>query len=219
MRRRTIAILVARRRGRRRARGLASGPLHPVAGRGRGRRSAPPASPILVPAEERLLSTDIVTRGTARFGSPRCSRWRRRAEEWAPDRHPPAGRWHRARRGRRRDDRVGQAGVPSRGQRALVSRPGPGHRGRGRAPAGAGPGTPRLRSRARRTASTATDTEAAVAELYGAAGYDPVRATEEQLADIRPLEAESRRERSRRSGRPASCGRGDLRPEPACPCH
>src|SRR3972149_6275969 len=34
-------------------------------------RTAPPsAAPILVPAEERVLSTDIVTRGTARFGSP-----------------------------------------------------------------------------------------------------------------------------------------------------
>ena len=34
-------------------------------------RTAPPqASPILVPAEQRVLSTDIVTRGTARFGSP-----------------------------------------------------------------------------------------------------------------------------------------------------
>jgi len=34
-------------------------------------RTAPPAAaPILVPAEERILSTDIVTRGTARFGSP-----------------------------------------------------------------------------------------------------------------------------------------------------
>jgi len=35
-------------------------------------RTAPPeASAILVPVEERVLSTDIVTRGTARFGSPR----------------------------------------------------------------------------------------------------------------------------------------------------
>ena len=35
-------------------------------------RTAPPAaSPILVPAEERVLSTDILTRGTGRFGSPR----------------------------------------------------------------------------------------------------------------------------------------------------
>ena len=33
-------------------------------------------------------------------------------------------------------------------------------------------------------------TEAAVAALYGAARYEPVRATEEQLAAIRPLEAE-----------------------------
>lgn len=34
-------------------------------------RTAPPvASPILVPAENRVLSTDVVTRGTARFGSP-----------------------------------------------------------------------------------------------------------------------------------------------------
>jgi len=34
------------------------------------RTAPPPAAPILVPAEERVLSTDIVTRGTARFGSP-----------------------------------------------------------------------------------------------------------------------------------------------------
>ena len=33
-------------------------------------------------------------------------------------------------------------------------------------------------------------TEAAVAELYGAASYEPARATEEQLAAIRPLEAD-----------------------------
>jgi multidrug efflux pump subunit AcrA (membrane-fusion protein) len=34
-------------------------------------RTAPPsASPILVPVEERVLSTDIVTRGTGRFGAP-----------------------------------------------------------------------------------------------------------------------------------------------------
>ena len=32
--------------------------------------AAPVASPILVPAEERVLSTTVVTRGTARFGSP-----------------------------------------------------------------------------------------------------------------------------------------------------
>jgi len=36
-------------------------------------RTAPPqASPILVPVEERVLSSDIVTRGTARFGLPRA---------------------------------------------------------------------------------------------------------------------------------------------------
>ncbi len=34
------------------------------------RTASPPASPILVPAESRVLSTDVVTRGTARFGSP-----------------------------------------------------------------------------------------------------------------------------------------------------
>ncbi len=34
-------------------------------------RTAPPAAaPILVPAEERVISADIVTRGTGRFGSP-----------------------------------------------------------------------------------------------------------------------------------------------------
>lgn len=35
------------------------------------RTTPPKASPILVPAESRVLSTDILTRGTARFGSPR----------------------------------------------------------------------------------------------------------------------------------------------------
>src|SRR5574341_1390459 len=35
-------------------------------------RTAPPApSPILSPVEERVLTSDIVTRGTARFGLPR----------------------------------------------------------------------------------------------------------------------------------------------------
>ena len=34
------------------------------------RTAPPPASAILVPAEQRILSTDIVTRGTVRFGSP-----------------------------------------------------------------------------------------------------------------------------------------------------
>jgi multidrug efflux pump subunit AcrA (membrane-fusion protein) len=34
------------------------------------RTAAPDASPIMVPVEERLLSTDVVTRGTGRFGSP-----------------------------------------------------------------------------------------------------------------------------------------------------
>ncbi len=34
------------------------------------RTSAPQASPILVPVEDRLLSSDVVTRGTGRFGSP-----------------------------------------------------------------------------------------------------------------------------------------------------
>src|SRR5690349_1789085 len=34
-------------------------------------RTAPPApSPILVPVEERVLSSDVITRGTARFGMP-----------------------------------------------------------------------------------------------------------------------------------------------------
>jgi peptidoglycan hydrolase-like protein with peptidoglycan-binding domain len=34
------------------------------------RTAAPNAAPILVPAEERVISTDIVTRGTVRFGAP-----------------------------------------------------------------------------------------------------------------------------------------------------
>src|SRR5437763_1431294 len=34
------------------------------------RTAAPTPSPILVPVEKRVLSTEIVTRGTARFGAP-----------------------------------------------------------------------------------------------------------------------------------------------------
>src|SRR5687768_12499021 len=34
------------------------------------RTAAPTPSPILVPVEERVLSSNVVTRGTARFGSP-----------------------------------------------------------------------------------------------------------------------------------------------------
>ena len=34
------------------------------------RTASPSPSPILVPVEERLLSTEVVTRGTGRFGSP-----------------------------------------------------------------------------------------------------------------------------------------------------
>src|SRR5574341_2041480 len=34
-------------------------------------RTAPPTpSPILVPVEERILTSDVITRGTARFGLP-----------------------------------------------------------------------------------------------------------------------------------------------------
>ena len=34
------------------------------------RTAPPPPSPILVPVEERVLSADVVTRGTVRFGLP-----------------------------------------------------------------------------------------------------------------------------------------------------
>ena len=34
------------------------------------RTAPPPAAPILVPIEKRVLSSDIVTRGTARYGLP-----------------------------------------------------------------------------------------------------------------------------------------------------
>ena len=53
-----------------RQRGLAGWHAHRIAGR-RGRADRPtPASPILVPVEERILSADVVTRGTVRFGLP-----------------------------------------------------------------------------------------------------------------------------------------------------
>ena len=48
---------------------LASSTIHSPAELA-ARTSPPDASAILVPAEERVLSSDIVTRGTARFGSP-----------------------------------------------------------------------------------------------------------------------------------------------------
>ena len=69
MKRRTIAIIVVAVVVVAALAGWLAGHFIQSPAEAAARRSAPPASPILVPAEERLLSTDIVTRGTARFGS------------------------------------------------------------------------------------------------------------------------------------------------------
>ena len=64
------------------------------------RTNAPVAAPILVPAEERVLSTDIVTRGTARFGSPQqLSLAVVRPQDPRRRGRPPAGRRQGAQRG------------------------------------------------------------------------------------------------------------------------
>jgi peptidoglycan hydrolase-like protein with peptidoglycan-binding domain len=154
------------------------------------RRSAPEPSPILVPAEERSLSTDVIARGTARFGSPRKLaltptelKSGRQVVTSIPARGSKlvegavvltvSGRPVFVLEGRQptyRDLGPGMSGRDVRQLEAALAR------------LGLGPLVVDGRFD--------TGTENAVARLYSRAGFEPMSASEEQLAGIRPLEAE-----------------------------
>ena len=153
------------------------------------RRAPPEASPILVPAEERLLSTDVVTRGTARFGSAQTlslTPTALKSGRAVVTRLPEVG------------DELAEGDVVmtvSGRPVFLLEGSEPSYRDLG----------PRIKGEDVRQLEAAIErmgidpgpvdglfgnrTESAVVQMYRAAGYNPVRATEEQLAEVRPVEA------------------------------
>jgi Putative peptidoglycan binding domain len=153
------------------------------------RRSAPEASPILVPAEERLLSTDVVTRGTARFGSPQTlslTPTALKSGRAVVTRLPEVG------------DELAEGDVMmtvSGRPVFLLEGSEPSYRDLG--PHIEGEDIRQLEAAIERLGIDpgpvdglfGNRTESAVVQMYRAAGFDPVRATEEQLAEIRPVEA------------------------------
>ena len=153
------------------------------------RRSAPEASPILVPAEERLLSTDVVTRGTARFGSPQTlslTPTALKSGRAVVTRLPEVG------------DELAEGDVMmtvSGRPVFLLEGSEPSYRDLG--PHMEGEDVRQLEAAIERLGIDpgpvdglfGNRTESAVVQMYRAAGFDPVRATEEQLAEIRPVEA------------------------------
>ena len=154
------------------------------------RTAAPTAAPILVPAEQRLLSTDVVTRGTARFGSPRglsLAPTSLKAESRIITSLPPVGA----------ELTEGDVVLTVSGRPVfLLVGERPSYRDLGRgivgedvrqleealAHIGIDPG-PRDGVFDRRTSR-------AVVRLYARAKAEPIRATEAQLAEVRPPEAE-----------------------------
>ena len=154
------------------------------------RTAAPLASPILVPAEKRGLSTDVVTRGTARFGSPRglsLAPTGLKAEAGIVTSLPPVGA----------ELAEGDVALTVSGRPVFVLVGAlPSYRDLGRGIAGENvrqleealawlglePG--------RRDGVFDAMTSRAVERLYARAQSEPIRASEEQLAAIRPLEAE-----------------------------
>lgn len=151
--------------------------------------ASPDASPILVPAELRELSTDIVTRGTGRYGSGRELRL-------APSNFKSgAGTVTSVPRGGQML-KEGSVALTVSGRPVFVMRGttpsyrdlGPGLTGRDvrqlegtLSRLGLQPG--------RADGIFDSATESAVARLYSRAGYSPFRATEQQLADTSPVES------------------------------
>ena len=154
------------------------------------RRAPPEPSPILVPAEERVLSTDVVTRGTGRFGSPQTlslTPTDLKGGRQLVTRLPRAGT----------KLAEGDVVLEVSGRPVFLLQGGaPSYRDLG--PGIAGRDVHQLEAALERIGfhpgpvdgTFDTGTEDALAELYARAGFDPVRATEAQLAAVRPLEAE-----------------------------
>jgi len=154
-------------------------------------RTAPPAAaPILVPAEERVLSSDIITRGTARFGSPQqltLARSLLKTDFGVAGRLPIAGT--ELREGDVAFTTSGRPVFLLAGQLAAFRDLGPGISGddvrqleEALARMGFDPGP----------ADGVYDslTEGAVAAWYGHAGFPPFTASIEQVKAVRALETD-----------------------------
>jgi len=153
-------------------------------------RTAPPtASPILVPVVERVLSTKVVTRGTAHFGSPRAL-----GVTPSPLKDGPRIVTSLPARGARLTPGDVLATVSGRPVFLLAGRM-PAYRDLG--PGMSGPDVAQLERSLRRLGlgpgavdgSYDAATGDAVARLYRRHGFQPVVATEETLAGTRPAEA------------------------------
>jgi hypothetical protein len=154
------------------------------------RRAPPEPSPILVPVEKRPLSSDVVTRGTARFGSPRTlslpPTTLKSGRRIVTDLPGP---------GTKLDEGDVVLTVSGRPVLLLKGRE-PSYRDLG--PGIAGRDVRQLEAALRRLGLDPgpvdglfdADTEQAVARLYSRAGFDAMRATEAQLQAVRPLEAD-----------------------------
>ena len=152
--------------------------------------AAPEPSAILVQVEERVLSTDVVTRGTARFGSPQTlvlAPSRLKAEGRIVTRLPEIGA----------QLEEGVVAMTVSGRPVLLLQGAePTYRDLG--PGMSGSDVEQLESALGRLgldpepldARFDAETEKALAELYAQAGFAPVQASEEQLVEARPLEAD-----------------------------
>lgn len=155
------------------------------------RTQAPEPSPILVPAELRALSTDVITRGTGRFGSPRTISIAisslkgdlPRVLTGVPDQDAELGQGMVVLRISGRPVFLFAGDVPS--FRDL----GPGVRGAdviqletGLAEAGLDPGEI--------DGTFDRATEQAVVDLYTSAGFEPVEVTASQLQELRTVEGD-----------------------------
>ncbi len=217
MKRRTIAILVVAVVVVAALAGWLAGHFIQSPAEAAARRSAPPASPILVPAEERLLSTDIVTRGTARFGSAQVLTLV--PSELKSGRQIVTGLPEDGTELAEGDVVLTVSGRPV----FLLEGGEPSYRDLG--PGIVGEDVRQLERALKRLgfdpgpADGVYDagTEAAVAELYGAASYEPVQSDRGAALGHPPARGGAGRERERRRGRPASGGRGDLRRERSGP--
>ena len=153
------------------------------------RTAAPEPSAILVPVEERVLSTDVVTRGTARFGSPRTlviAPSRLKDERRMVTRVPKLGELLEQ----------GAVALTVSGRPVIVLEGAePGYRDLGRGMAGTD--IRQLEAALRRLGIEPgpvdglfdNETARAVRELYDQIGFTPLVARDEQLADARPPEA------------------------------
>jgi peptidoglycan hydrolase-like protein with peptidoglycan-binding domain len=154
------------------------------------RRSAPEPTPILVRAEQRSLSTDIVARGTARFGSPR-----KLALAETPLKTGRPVVTSVPERGTKLAEGEVALTVSGRPVIVLAGRQ-PGYRDLG--PGMVGRDVRQLEAALARLGlgplavdgSFDASTESAVTRLYAQRGFEAMTATEEELAGVRPLEAE-----------------------------